>query len=135
MSRFLQNILYIIIALAIYYGVSAYFKVDFEPKSNAIYLPETYTHYRPTNIDNIKVYSLDKSGEANKSKIGIVKSMISILPQDVGHEDLLCNKNIQSAVKMAAKYGAKEVRYYCMQPASHIITPLSSLALIGYVYR
>ena len=69
MSRFLQNILYIIIALAIYYGVSAYFKVDFEPKSNAIYLPETYTHYRPTNIDNIKVYSLDKSGEANKSKI------------------------------------------------------------------
>jgi hypothetical protein len=131
MSRFSQNLMYAVIILVVFVICVYFFILPQSYQVKGVFLPKYSAQLPATNPESIKVFNLHYQSET-QGNIGQIRTSIHI--DNEADFQKLCQENLASAVKIAAKHGAHEIKYVCLYPEGQL-NELSSVQLRAYAFR
>ena len=131
MSRFTQNLSYMVVFVAIFAACIYFFTFNKSYEAKGVYLPNTEIDLPSTDRNNVKVYNLRYQSDTEGS-IGMIRTSIHVNNEKDFQK--LCDKDLEKAIELAAENGADEIKYVCLYPEGQI-DQLSGVSLQAYAFR
>ena len=118
MTSFRQNVLYIFIIVFVFFGcVTAFAKnINIEPKG--IFLPSiNFTDADAISANKVKTQLITSSINTSES-LGSINVTGHQNSKNITHNEL-CKSNLVVAIRIAAKKGISNLKYYCLTFDEH----------------
>ena len=131
MNKTQQNFLYLAVIVILFLLSFHFFLPSENYKPKGVYISNSKVSFAKTNPSDVKISQLKYPNEEQGS-IGLIRVSIHLDKKD--NKQMLCNKNIQKAVELAAQNGANAIKYICLYPQGKI-DQLSSVSLRAYAFR
>ena len=132
MNKIQQNFLYLAVIVILFLLSLHFFLPKENYKAHGVYIPNSKISFAKTNPSDVKVLQLKHHNEEQGS-IGLIRVSIHLGEND--NKQMLCSKNIQKAVDIAAQNGANAIQYDVCSYLKSKINQLSSASLKAYAFR
>ncbi|KEI35691.1 hypothetical protein FRA_29c03150 [Francisella sp. W12-1067] len=131
MSRFNQNVMYIVVIIAVFVTCIYFFTSNNDYETKGIFLPEYSVKLPKVDPNSVKIYNLRYQSDA-EGAVGLIRVSTHTTNRD--NFTKLCDRNLKKAVELAAENGVDEIKYICLYPEGQL-DELSNVSLQAYAFR
>ena len=113
MTSFQQNLLYMFIIVFIFFGCVKAFAEDINAKPKGVFLPsDNFSQVDTMHTSKVNVQQINHSINTSDS-LGNINVTGHQNAKNITHDEL-CKSNLEVAIKIAAKNGISDLKYYCL---------------------